>query len=61
MAVFRVRLDYYNSLNVLMALFLNHLSTGLQLVLNYKSQTHLECEELALSVSRKFKSHHANI
>lgn len=39
--------EYYNSIqNVLMALSLNRLATGLRLVLNYKP--HLEREEITL-------------
>lgn len=33
-----------------MALSLNHLATGLRLVLNYKCRPHLECEEIASRV-----------
>lgn len=44
--------DYYNSIqNVLMALSLNHLATGLRLVLNYKCRPHLEREEIASRVT----------
>lgn len=44
--------DYYNSIqNVLMALSVNHLATGLRLVLNYKCRPHLEREEIVSRVS----------